>query len=317
MDLEEQILRYYLSLFSVIIFLIYSYYVIQFQFVFNDQHIIKISKGDSVKQISKNIIVNKNYLQNKIYYLLIIFSNKFISPINYGDFLIEKNSNILSLLKTISKVSNINYEITIVEGWEKYQLTNYLKKYFTKHTNIDYDTILADTYYINSSYSLDKLFNFIYLNKKVFFDKYKDNQLFNLYTEKEILTISSLIEKEAKNINDKRLIASVIFNRLKNNMRLQIDATVIFSLTEGQFKLNRKLTLNDLKIQHPFNTYYINGLPPDLISYVGPKTVQIVLENPKSDYFFYFYNILEKKHIFSKDYNEHRLKLNEYRKKIK
>ena len=86
----------------------------------------------------------------------------------------------------------------------------------------------------------------------------------------------------------RRLIASVIFNRLKNNMRLQIDATVIFSLTEGQFKLNRKLTLNDLKIQHPFNTYYINGLPPDLISYVGPKTVQIVLENPKSDYFILF-----------------------------
>ncbi|SVA37041.1 uncharacterized protein METZ01_LOCUS89895 [marine metagenome] len=156
----------------------------------------------------------------------------------------------------------------------------------------------------------------MHLDKKKFFDKFQNNELLNLYTEKEILIISSLIEKEANNIDDKKLIASVIFNRLKNNMRLQIDATVIFSLTEGKFKLNRKLTLTDLKIQHPFNTYYIYGLPPDLISYVGPETVKIVLENPKSDFLFYFYNILEKKHIFSKNFKEHKIKLNEYRKKI-
>jgi len=316
LDLEEQTLRYYLSLFSVIIFSLYFYYIIQFQYLFNDQHIIKITKGDSVRLISEKIIIEKNYFQKKIYYLLIIISNKFISPINYGNFLIEKNSNLLSVLKTISKVSNINYEITIVEGWEKYQLTNYLKKYFTKNAIIDYDTLLANTYHINSSNSLDKLINLIDSDKKIFFDKFKNNELFNIYTEKEILIISSLIEKEAKNIDDKKLIASVIFNRLKKNMRLQIDATVIYALTEGKFKLNRKLTLQDLKIQHPYNTYYIYGLPPDLISYVGPETVKIVLENPKSDYLFYFYNILEKKHIFSKSFKEHKIKLNEYRKKI-
>jgi len=316
LDLEEQTLRYYLSLFSVIIFLLYSYYIIQSQYLFRDQHIIKISKGDSVSKISEKIIINKNYFQKKIYYLLIVFSNKFISPINYGDFLIEKNSNILSVLKTVSKVSNINYEITIVEGWEKYQLTNYLKKYFTKQAVIDYDSLLADTYYINSSDSIDKLINLIHSDKKIFFDKFKDSELFNVYTKKEILIISSLIEKEGKNIEDKKLIASVILNRLKNNMRLQIDATVIYALTEGKFKLNRKLTLHDLKTQHPFNTYYIYGLPPNLISYVGPETVKIVLANPKSDYLFYFYNILEKKHIFSKNYKEHKIKLNEYRKKI-
>jgi len=316
LDLEEQTLRYYLSLFSVIIFLFYSYYIVHFQFLFNDKHIIKIEKGDSISKISEKIIIDKNYLQKKIYYLLIKFSNKYISPINYGDFLIEKNSNILSVLKTVSKASNINYEITIIEGWEKYQLTNYLKKFFTTHAIIDYDTLLADTYYINSSNSLDEFFNFLHLDKKKFFDKFQNNELLNLYTEKEILIISSLIEKEANNIDDRKLIASVIFNRLKNNMRLQIDATVIFTLTEGKFKLNRKLTLTDLKIQHPFNTYYIYGLPPDLISYVGPETVKIVLENPKSDFLFYFYNILEKKHIFSKNFKEHRIKLNEYRKKI-
>ena len=71
MDLEEQTLRYYLSLFSVIIFLFYSYYIVHFQFLFNDKHIIKIAKGDSISKISEKIIIDKNYLQKKIYYLLI------------------------------------------------------------------------------------------------------------------------------------------------------------------------------------------------------------------------------------------------------
>ena len=54
-----------------------------------------------------------------------------------------------------------------------------------------------------------------------------------------------------------------------------------------------------------------------MISYVGKKTIEILLENKKSDYFFYFYNILEKKHIFSKNYKDHKKKLYEYRKKNK
>ena len=54
-----------------------------------------------------------------------------------------------------------------------------------------------------------------------------------------------------------------------------------------------------------------------MISYVGFETIKILLENPKSDYLFYFYNIIKKEHIFSKNFNEHRKKLNEYRKKIK
>ena len=54
-----------------------------------------------------------------------------------------------------------------------------------------------------------------------------------------------------------------------------------------------------------------------MISYVGKKTIEIILENNKSDFLFYFYNILEKKHIFSKNYQSHRKKLNEYRKKTK
>ena len=82
------------------------------------------------------------------------------------------------------------------------------------------------------------------------------------------------------------------------------------------YKLDRPLNIKDLKYKHPLNTYIIDGIPSKMICYVGEETIKILLENPKSDFLFYFYNILEKKHIFSKNFTEHRKRLNEYRKKL-
>jgi len=98
-------------------------------------------------------------------------------------------------------------------------------------------------------------------------------------------------------------------------MKLQIDATVLFSITKGKYKLNRNLNFNDLKINDPYNTYKINGLPPKPISYVSTTTIDIIMENYKTDYLFYFFNNSLNRHIFSINFKEHRNKLNEYRNK--
>ena len=83
-----------------------------------------------------------------------------------------------------------------------------------------------------------------------------------------------MLEKEGKDYFDKKLIFSVIQNRLKKNMKLQLDATTIYAITDGKYDLERDLMLKDLKIKHPYNTYYIKGLPPNPISYVGKKTME-------------------------------------------
>ena len=113
----------------------------------------------------------------------------------------------------------------------------------------------------------------------------------------------------------KKKIASVIFNRLNKKMKLQIDATVLFSITNGKYDLKRKLTYKDLKIDHPYNTYKHNGLPPKPISYVGRKTLDLIFENNKTDFLFYFFNNSLKRHVFSMNFTDHKKKLNEYRKK--
>ena len=315
--MEEQTLRYYLSLFSILIFLFYFIYLITFKSLKIDEQIFDINKGESIYQIINKITKKENFIEKKIYKLLLILSNRYYSPINYGKFILNKNSNIIEITKIISSKSNLDYKITIIEGWEKYQLNEYLFSFYKEYQPIPYNKLIANTYLINSSNSFEDFTKFLLKNKNSFFDKYKNNELIKKYGIEDILIISSLIEKEAKNNNDKSLIASVIFNRLNLNMKLQIDATVISSITNGEFKFDRNLTYDDLKIKHPFNTYVNKGIPPEMISYVGLETIKIVLENSKSDFLFYFYNILEQKHIFSKSYKEHKYKLNEYRKKKK
>ena len=316
--MEVLTLRYYLSLFSILlIILIFFLYNLNFNIGFDNDEIIHINKGQSIKEISHNINKKNNSLKGKIYYYILKISNKFYSPINYGKFKIKKNSTLIFFIKTISTKSNLDYKITIVEGWEHFQLSEYLKVFYNDKIKIPYGHILADTYIINSSNTINQFIDFLITNKNNFFITNKKNYLFNYFSEKDLMIIASLVEKEGSTEKDKKLIASVIFNRLKLKMKLQRDATVIFALTDGEYRYNKNITYTDLKINHPYNTYFINGLPPGMISYVSPKTLQIVLENPKSDFLFYFYNIFKKEHIFSKNYKEHIRKLNDYRKQTK
>ena len=67
---------------------------------------------------------------------------------------------------------------------------------------------------------------------------------FQTYNTDDLLIIGSLIEKEGLDYQDKKNISSVIMNRLNKNMKLQIDATVLYALTSGSFNLNRKITFN-------------------------------------------------------------------------
>ena len=317
MDSEEQTLRFYLSLFSFFFIIIYFIYLFNYKSIELNKNFIYINKDESISNIANKITKNENFINKNLFTLIIYISNNFISPINYGKFLFQDKASILHIVKVISTKSNYDYKLTFVEGWEEYQLNEYLLSYYTKIDKISYNNLISNTYIINSSNSFKDLQKFLLKKKNDFFIKYQNNELVKKYGIENILIISSLVEKEANNNEDKSLIASVIFNRLNINMKLQIDATVIYSITEGLYKINRKLTYDDLKIKHPSNTYVNNGLPPNMISYVGNQTIKIVLENIKSDYLFYFYNIIEKKHIFSKNFKDHRYKLNEYRQEIK
>ena len=319
--MEVQILHYYLRAFSIItislfiLLIVYTYYTLNKEVEISN-NLIKINKGENIEKIIYKNFKNHSLLDifiiKKYYQITNLFFKKFI---HYGEFKIENNISIINLLNIISKPSNYIKKITIIEGWSKKDLNLELSKYFTDVKNIPYENIIADTYYFNNNTTFDAFINELKKFKIEYFSNYNKNKISELYTNNEIMIIGSLLEKEGLDYEDKRKISSVIFNRLNKKMKLQIDATVIFALTNDQYELNRKLLIEDLKISHPYNTYLYHGLPPKPISYVGKKTIDIIFENYQTDFLFYFFNNSLNRHIFSKNFEDHKFKLNEYRSK--
>ena len=317
--MEAQILHYYLKIFNIFILLItifftlITYNIFFKKFIINQENII-IQKNESFDSILNGNFNNlKNYerLFLKAFYKIYILKDK---RIHYGEFIINSKTSFYDFLKIITSASNLVRKLTIIEGSTKYDLNDKIVKLYNISKFIPYDEILADTYFINSSENLDELIIKLKKFKKNYFNSKRNNNLFSKYTDKEIIIIGSLIEKEGIDYEDKKKIFSVINNRIDKNMKLQIDATVIYALTNGSYNLDRKLTYNDLKFNHPANTYVRKGLPPNPISYVGTKTIELMLENYNTDYFFYFFDENKKKHIFTKNFSEHKKKLDEYRR---
>jgi len=319
--LEEQILRYYLKTFSFIFIIFTVLFFLYILYLFNKNIEIKknpisINKGDSIEKVLKNNIIDITILEITLVkiYLKIngLINKKFF---HYGDFDIQSSSSLRNFLTIISKPSNVLLKITIVEGWSKNQLDSELSKYFKDFHSIPYQDIIADTYYLNKNSDFDSFLNRLNNFKTNFLKKYRNNKLNDKFNVNELMIIGSLLEKEGLDEEDKKKISSVIFNRLNRKMKLQIDATVLFAITNGKYDLNRKLLRSDLKVNHPFNTYIYRGLPPEPISYVGKKSLEILFENNKNDFLFYFFNYSLNKHIFSKSFKEHKERLYEYRKK--
>jgi len=116
----------------------------------------------------------------------------------------------------------------------------------------------------------------------------------------EIVTLASIIEWEATDATEKKTISGLYWNRLNNGMKLQADPTVNYAVNE-----RRRLLLKDYKIDHPYNTYKINGLPPGPITNPAKSTIEATLYPEDHDYLYMVSSPEGDHHVFSKTYAEH------------
>lgn len=118
-------------------------------------------------------------------------------------------------------------------------------------------------------------------------------------TTNEVLTIASMVEKEAKVPGERPKIAAVFLNRLKLHMPMQSDPTVGYAMRRHL----TAVTLKDERFSSPYNTYYVRGLPPGPICNPGLPSILAVLHPAKVPY-LYFYGLPNGTHIFSRTYAE-------------
>ena len=126
-----------------------------------------------------------------------------------------------------------------------------------------------------------------------------------------LLTIASMIEREAVTDRDRPLVASVIENRLKKKMRLEIDATVQYALGKH---VNRVM-FRHLKVDSPYNTYRKRGLPPGPISNPGRKAIIAAANPATTPYYFYVLGSDRRNHVFTSTYADHLTAIRKYRPK--
>ncbi|NLY44562.1 MAG: endolytic transglycosylase MltG [Tissierella sp.] len=171
--------------------------------------------------------------------------------------------------------------------------------------------LFPDTYYFTKNQSMDQIVSKLASTMEdVFTDQYKSRAEELGLSLHDVLTIASLIEREAYSDAERAKVSGVIYNRLDIGMLLQIDATVIYGLGEGKEHMTRVLYA-DLEKDNPYNTYKNTGFPPGPIASPGRNSIEAALYPENHDYFYYVLG--DNGHVFSKTYDEHLRNVSKYR----
>ncbi len=131
-------------------------------------------------------------------------------------------------------------------------------------------------------------------------------------TPREVVTLASLIEKETALPTERPLVSAVFHNRLKKNIALGSDPTVIYSV-RLQKDYDGVINQSDLKLDSPYNTYLYGGLPPGPIASPGLASIDAALE-PAHVNFLYFVSRNDGSHLFTENYQAHRRAVRQYQR---
>ena len=308
---NKVILVILVSLIGLLIFTLYRPLPI------NETTMIEIEKGYGLNQVidrlSEQGLVNRPLILKG--YVKVF---KRSDDIKAGEYLISKTNNALQLIQKVSEGSVYYHQIRLREG----STINELIDLFKNNTVLKKDENFDDKNKIRSDLgleinSLEGLFHpdtYNYIKGDSYLDILKRsnlkhqkilNKLWNqrninlpFKNSYEALILASIIEKEG---TEKKQIAGVFVRRLKLRMKLQSDPTIIFALGD---EYDGDIKSSHIKMKHPYNTYYIKGLPPGPIGLVSESSIEAAL-NPEEGNSLFFVSKGDGTHYFSDTLEEH------------
>lgn len=283
-----------------------------------------IPDKSSAKKVA-GLLYSQDLIHSETAFLSYVRKNGFEEKLLAGHYKLSRSQSLAEIVDIIVSGKIVNIPITIPEGYTISQIGELLvkKEIVTQEDwnaaiNKDYDYeflknipanckehlegyLFPDTYFIADNTDAQEIVNQMLNGFNNMWEKDFRGQAANSKLElHQIITLASLIEKEAKIEKERKTISGVIKNRLQKNMLLQIDATVLYSL--GKHK--DVVFYNDLEIDSLYNTYKHIGLPPGPIACPGRASIDAAL-NPEKHSYYYYCTKGDGSHVFTSTFDEH------------
>lgn len=256
-----------------------------------------VTKGEQPREIAKNL-KDQGLVRDSVAFFLVVRKLGIEKKIQAGSFRLSPSMSAEQIANKLT-LGTEDLWITFPEGWRSEQMIEYLQ-----NTNDVWKTedapltswkdaegkLFPETYLVPKDASLSDIKKLLLetFSQKITPKMLEEAQKAGL-TPNQLITIASLVEREAKHDVDRPLIAGVILNRLHEGMKLDIDATIQYAIgfTKKDGWWTKELTLEDLKFNSPFNTYLNPGLPPTPICNPGLAAINSVIYPTKSNYLYY------------------------------
>lgn len=256
--------------------------------------IFVIKKGEDLNSIIKRLS-SENLIRNKLVFFTIALQRGIEKKVQAGDFQLSKKMTAHEVAETLTHGTADEW-VTIVEGLRKEEIAQKLTEQFTL-SEISFieqareGRLFPDTYRIPKTASIETIIQIMETNFQAKMAEARKEFPFEKRSDKEILILASLIEREAKFVDDRRLVADIILKRIQSDMKLQLDATVQYGLGYQRKEKSwwkRDITFEDLKVDNTYNTYERVGLPPAPICNPGLDSIKAALSATGNTKFLYY-----------------------------
>ena len=310
-------------------YLLVSHYIHKVPSVLQDM-IVRIPKGAGLKDISSKL-EQSAVIKNDKLFILYVMSEGRQNDLKAGEYKFDKGSTMSEVVSKIVAGDVLLYRVTIPEGLTVKEIAELLGKngvvdeqeFILEIQNkellrelLGKDAISFEGYLFPETYSYSRvpssqeLIRLMVNRFKTVYEPLKDLRDKVNLTDKEVLTLASIIEKETGAAFERPMISAVFHNRLRIGMKLDSDPTVIYGMGE---RYAGNLRRRDLREVTEYNTYVIKGLPPGPIANPGKASILASL-NPADVNYLYFVSKGDGTHHFSPNYREHQRAVFKYQR---
>lgn len=294
------------------------------------ESVITVNPGQNLKQISKEL-EKQGVIRNSTYFRLLARYKGVGKNIRAGEYLIPKNLTPDQVLERLVSGKVIYRRFTVPEGKTLVEIAQIvyktgicdanvfvsaasditgMEKYLPPGAKDLEGTLFPETYTYTRQTTPKQLVSMMTGHFRRVFDKLWESKNPEYALKPfETVIMASIVEKETGRADERPIIAGVFFNRLRINMRLMSDPTVIYGIPN----FNGNITRKNLETPSPYNTYLIGGLPAGPICSPGAESIKAAL-HPAQTQALYFVARGDGSHQFSNTLEEHNLAVNRYQR---